>query len=335
MPSAVLPFAHGSRFSLRRGETLRADFADDVRRGLTAAHKTLPPRWFYDDLGSALFEAICQLPEYYVTRAETDVLTTHAAEIAKAFGPHIRVTELGSGSARKTRILLDAITARQPELEYIPVDVDAGMLEASGQALVAEYDAMRVTAICADFGRPSTALRDSFTNGPRNIVLFLGSSIGNLDPLAAAAMLTDLRTVLAPGDALFLGADLRKAKTILEPAYDDPLGVTAAFNLNVLARINRELGGHFDLRAFSHRAFYDQEHGRIEMHLVSLLDQLVHIDALELEIAFAETETIHTENSYKYDEATLANLAAAGGFAIEQTWTDRNDLFVDALLVAR
>ncbi|HEX7152885.1 MAG TPA: L-histidine N(alpha)-methyltransferase [Thermoanaerobaculia bacterium] len=335
MPSAVLPFTDDSRFTLRRGETQRADFADDVRRGLTAAHKALPPRWFYDALGSALFEAICQLPEYYVTRAETDVLSSHAAEIARAFGPSVRIAELGSGSARKTRILLDAVTQRQPELEYLPIDVDAGMLEASGHALIAEYPSLRVSAICADFGRPSVALRDALTRDRRNVVLFLGSSIGNLDPLASAAMLRDLRGVLAPGDALFLGADLRKSKEILEPAYDDPLGVTAAFNLNVLSRINRELGGQFDLRAFAHRAFYDEEHGRIEMHLVSLRDQLVAIDALELEVHFAESETIHTENSYKYDRATLAHLAEETGFTVEQTWTDRHDFFVDALLSAR
>jgi uncharacterized SAM-dependent methyltransferase len=165
-------------------------------------------------------------------------------------------------------------------------------------------------------------------------VLFLGSTIGNLDPDAAMAMLRDLRHALAPGDALFLGADLRKPRAILEPAYDDPLGVTAAFNLNLLARINRELGGHFPLDAFRHRAFYDETLGRIEMHLASVRAQRVPIDTLELEIEFAEGETIHTESSYKHDDATLAALAAACGFTIERQWTDARRWFADVLMVA-
>jgi uncharacterized SAM-dependent methyltransferase len=166
------------------------------------------------------------------------------------------------------------------------------------------------------------------------VVLFLGSTIGNLDPDAAVAMLRDLRDGLAPGDALFLGADLRKSRDVLEPAYDDPLGVTAAFNLNLLARINRELGGHFPLDAFRHRAFYDHEHGRIEMHLASTRAQRIRIDALDLTIDFAEGETIHTESSYKHDATTLARLAAASGFTVEKRWSDSRGWFADVLMVA-
>lgn len=322
------------RFVLLRADSAESDFAADVRRGLTAARKWLPPKWFYDDVGSALFDTICFLPEYYVMRAEAEVLVAHAEEIAGAFGPHARLVELGSGTARKTRILLDAIARRQRELEYVPVDVDEAMLERTSRDLLSEYENLRVTAVRADFAQPSLALQTLPRARGRTIVLFLGSTIGNLDPGAAAAMLRDLRSALRPNDALLLGADLRKARSILEPAYDDALGVTAAFNLNVLQRINRELGGHFVLSGFAHHAFYDAELGRIEMHLVSRHAQHVRIDALDVEIAFAAGESIHTESSWKYDEPTLAKLAAASGFTVARLWTGASKWFADALLVA-
>jgi dimethylhistidine N-methyltransferase len=267
-----------------------------------------------------------------VTRAETEILSSRAQEIAHAFGTPIRLVELGSGSARKTRYLLDAITARQPDLEYVPIDVDASMLEKSGRALLQEYDALRVTAICGDFREASRAIphRDRH----RTVVLFLGSTIGNLDPEAALSMLRELRSALMPGDALLLGADLRKSRAILEPAYDDPLGVTAAFNLNLLGRINRELGGHFSLSSFQHRAFYNEELSRIEMHLVSRVAQVVHIDSLSLDVPFEEGESIHTENSYKHDDASLRALMDASGFRIETMWTDSKGWFADVLGVA-
>jgi len=321
-----------SRFALMHAGGVGSDFADDVRRGLTASSKFLLPLYFYDPLGSALFDAICELPEYYVTRAETEILTSRAEEIVNAFGTPIRLVELGSGSARKTRLLLDVLTARQPDLEYVPIDVDASMLEKSGSALLQEYDALRVTAICGDFREASRAIprRDR----PRTVVLFLGSTIGNLDPETAVAMLRDLRAALTPGDLLFLGADLRKSRDVLEPAYDDPLGVTAAFNLNLLGRINRELGGHFDLATFEHRAFYNEEQGRIEMHLVSRVAQTVRIDALSLDVPFAAGESIHTENSYKHNDESLRALTDAGGFKVERKWTDGRGWFGDWLCVA-
>jgi L-histidine N-alpha-methyltransferase len=337
MPLAVAPLSPEPRFDLIEIAAVRDDFARDVREGLTAARKTLPPRWFYDALGSALFDAICFLPEYYVMRAEAEVLTTHRREIVDAFGANVRLVELGSGAARKTRVLLDVLTERQSEVEYVPVDVDAQMLERSGRELLNDYPNLRVLAVSSDFTRPSIPLaarRLPANAHTRTIVLFLGSTIGNLDPDAAVAMLRDLRQGLSPGDAFFLGADLRKSRDILEPAYDDPLGVTAAFNLNLLGRINRELGGHFAMDAFRHRAFYDETHGRIEMHLVSTRSQRVRIDALELEIDFAEDETIHTESSYKHDATTLAALAAASGFTIEKQWTDSREWFADVLMVA-
>jgi L-histidine N-alpha-methyltransferase len=332
MVTAFLPRSDEPRFALLRAETPRDDFARDVREGLTAMPKTLPPRWFYDELGSSLFDAICDLPEYYVTRAESEILTAHAAPIVASFGESFRLIELGSGSARKTRILLDAI-AEPSRVEYVPVDVDATMLEKSGRALLADYPGLRVTAIHADFARPSLALAPLPPTTTRTVVLFLGSTIGNLDPIAAVAMLRDLRASLRTGDALFLGADLRKSASILEPAYDDALGVTAAFNLNVLMRINRELGGHFEPRAFAHHAFFNDAASRIEMHLVSRESQRVTIDALGLTVSFDRGETIHTESSYKYAPETLAALARESGFAMERTWIDAAGWFVDGLMV--
>lgn len=334
MTAAAVPLASDSRFRLLRAAVSAEDFGRDVQIGLTAERKWLPPRWFYDELGSSLFDAICFLPEYYVMRAEAELLTTHQREIVDAFGANVRLVELGSGAARKTRILLDPLTARSPALEYVPVDVDAAMLERSGRELLVDYPHLRVTAICSDFTRPSVPLAKLARHRGRTVVLFLGSTIGNLDPEAAVAMLRDLRSSLAPGDALFLGADLRKSRAILEPAYDDPLGITAAFNRNLLVRMNRELDARFDLDSFAHRAFYDETHGRIEMHLVSTNAQRVEIGALGLTVDFAAGESIHSESSYKHDAATLAALAEASGFAIYRTWTDANSWFADVLMAA-
>ena len=329
--AAVVPFTPDSRFALLRVPAAEDDFARDVRVGLTAERKWLPPRWFYDALGSSLFDTICFLPEYYVMRAEAEVLTSFRKEIVASFGPQVRLVELGSGAARKTRILLDEME----NVEYVPVDIDDEMLQRSARDLLRDYADLRITAIRSDFMRPSVPLKLlERPRGRRTVVLFLGSTIGNLNPEEAVAMLRDLRSALAPGDALLLGADLRKDRTVLEPAYDDALGVTAAFNLNLLGRINRELGGHFDLAAFRHHAFYDEVHGRIEMHLVSKSAQRVRIDALDLDVRFAAGESIHTESSYKHNAETLASLANASGFSIEKTWIDARAWFADVLLIA-
>ena len=303
-------------------EAVRHSFADDVEYCLTQLQKELPPWYFYDALGSALFAAICELPEYYLTRAESEILRRHGSSIARAFGPANRVIELGSGDGRKTRLILEQIPG---PFTYIPIDVDASVLEASTR------DLPSVDPINADYRDIASLI----TAEPNTIVLFLGSSIGNHDPNAAAAMLREIRRALAPGNALFLGADLKKPKDILEPAYDDSLGVTASFNLNLLARINRELGGHFDLAAFEHRAFFNEVESRIEMHLVSRSRQSVAIDALQMKVQFNAGETIHTENSYKYSHSDLQTLAREGGFEIEQVWTDSRNWFADLLLRAR
>ena len=322
------------RFTLRRVAAGDRTFGDDVRTGLTAVQKSIPPRYFYDDLGSSLFDAICNLPEYYPTRVESELLRRHAHDIVASVSDVDRVVELGSGSAIKTRLLLDEIVRGNRQVEYVPVDIDPHVLEKSGRELLAEYSGLRVSAVCSDFTRPAQALRDVIGDG-RTLVLFLGSTIGNFQPREAAALIRDVRRLLRPGDSFLLGADLKKPKDVLEAAYNDSLGVTAAFNLNLLLRINRELGGRFDLRSFSHRSFYDERQGRIEMHLVSLREQSVHIDALNLEVAFSEGETIHTENSHKYDDAALAQMAADSGFEVAGRWSDSQNWFADVLLKPR
>ena len=319
------------RFALLTVSGETTDLATDVRNGLTSQPKVLSPKWFYDDAGSALFEAICRLPEYYVSRAEEEILAAHAGDIARAMGRVTRLVELGSGTSRKTRLLIDAIGTAG--LEYVPLDGDAGVLRQSGRALVAAYPLLRVTAICADFSHPSVALLP-LTRAARTAVIFLGSSIGNLDFEAAAALLRDVRNHLRPGEPFLVGFDLRKPREVLEPAYADAGGVTAAFNRNVLMRINRELGGSFDPEAFAHRAVYDETAGRVEMHLVSTRAQEVSIESLGLRVRFEEGESIHTESSYKYDESTVRDLAAAGGFTVENWWIDRESRFADVLLIA-
>jgi L-histidine Nalpha-methyltransferase len=324
-----------SRFALHRLPSRSTTFADDVRGGLGATPKSLPPRWFYDALGSALFSAITNLPEYYVTRTEESILRANGAEIVGAMGERVSLIELGSGDSRKTRLLIEALLARQGSLDYHPIDIDASVLESTARQLLADFPTLTVNAICTEFSGAAAALRTlPAAPGTRKVVLFLGSTIGNLDDAEAIAMLSSLRSTLEPDDALFLGADMRKPRNVLEPAYDDPLGVTAAFNLNLLGRINRELGGHFRLDRFAHLAFYNEEQGRIEMHLVSREEQKVAIDALELEVAFAEGETIHTENSHKYTAEQIERIARATGFRIAKTWMDERSWFTDSLFVA-
>jgi L-histidine N-alpha-methyltransferase len=296
-------------------------FADDVRRGLTAKPKILFPKYFYDDLGSKLFEAICRLPEYYLTRAEREILSHHAREIADSIEGPVRLIELGSGSAEKTRYLIEALLKRQKELHYLPIDISDESLESSSRELLKAYPQLSITAYASDYFTALRAIAET-DSSERTIALFLGSNIGNLDPEEAQEFFGEVRNVLRPTDALLVGADLKKSAAVLVPAYDDPLGVTAAFNLNLLARINRELGGQFDIKKFEHRAVYNEEIGRIELYLVSLARQTVRIQAIDVEASFEEGETIYTESSYKFDLERLAELARAPGFSLEQTWFD-------------
>lgn len=312
-------------------------FASDVRAGLTRLAKSLPPKYFYDELGSRLFEAICWLPEYYLTRAEGEILQTSASEIVSSIEGPVRLLELGSGSAEKTRYLIEALLANQPVLHYLPVDISDSSLELASQRLLRLYPGLRITAFAADYFTALQALahRVPADSQCRTVAVFLGSNIGNFGRDESREFLHAVRKLLRPEDALLLGADLKKSREVLIPAYDDSLGVTAAFNLNLLARINRELDGDFDVKKFQHSAVYNDELGRIEIHLVSREPQTVHIRAIDLEAFFAEGETICTENSYKFDLDQLSGLARDTGFFRSKTWFDRAHLFSFNLFVAQ
>lgn len=312
-------------------------FAIDVRAGLTRKPKALSPKYFYDELGSRLFEAICWLPEYYLTRAESEILQTNSVEIVSSIDGPVRLLELGSGSAEKTRYLIEALLAKQSELHYLPVDISDSSLELASQRLLRLYPGLRITAFAADY---FTALQASATSVPadldcRTVAVFLGSNIGNFGRDQSREFLRAVRKLLRPEDALLLGADLKKSPAVLIPAYDDVLGVTAAFNLNLLARINRELDGNFDVTKFRHSAIYNDDLGRIEIHLVSREPQIVRIRAIDLEVAFDKGETIRTENSYKFDLDQLAVLARDTGFSLAKTWFDKSHLFSFNLFVAQ
>lgn len=312
------------------------DFAGDVRRGLTAARKFLLPKYFYDELGSQLFDAICLLPEYYLTRAESEIFARRADEIVElaARGNQLTLVELGSGSATKTRRIVASLLNRQSKLNYVSVDISPAALEAGAHALIKDFPALEVTAYAGDYDAALPRIPENFEKQGRALVLFLGSNVGNFDRKEANDFLRRLRGVLRAGDAVLLGADLKKDRAALEAAYDDALGVTAAFNLNALARINRELQGDFSIRDFRHVALYNEQEGRVEMHLRSERAQVVRIGALDLVVSFEEGERIHTENSHKYDLAELSRLAAATGFKLAHTWLDHDERFSSNLLVA-
>jgi L-histidine N-alpha-methyltransferase len=309
-----------------------AGLADDVRKGLAAEPKRFLPKYFYDELGSQLFEAICLLPEYYLTSAENEILQHYADEIVASVAGPTTLLEMGSGSASKTRLVIEALLRRQRQLLFTPVDISASALESSSRILLQSYPALRIEAYAADYFAGLAELGKKPRR--RTLALFLGSNISNFDLDEALRFLRALRSVLQKDDALLLGADLKKDPRILEAAYNDALGVTSAFNLNVLARINRELGGTFELRAFKHRAFYNEAMGRIEIYIESLMNQRVRIATLDLEVEFAAGELIHTENSYKYDMAGIAKLAAATGFECARTWLDSQERFSSNLLLA-
>jgi L-histidine N-alpha-methyltransferase len=329
------------RLRLKRVDgTPARSFGDEVRAGLTGSPKVLQPKYFYDELGSVLFTAICALPEYYLTRAEAEILHSRAGEIAASLTGPVRLVELGSGDGRKTRLLIDALLARQGRLDYFPIDISRSALEVSSQELLSTYPNLRVTAWVGEYHLGLRAIREQDERRPENsprrtLALFLGSTIGNLAPEERVALLGHVRGMLAPGDALLLGADLKKDEKVLVAAYDDELGVTAAFDLNVLSRINRELGGGFDLRSFRHLARWNETEGRIEMHLESRKDQTVPIRDLDLEVPFRAGETIHTESSYKFDLDQISALADQTGFALVRTWHDAARRFSSNLLVAR
>jgi dimethylhistidine N-methyltransferase len=321
-------------------ERIETPVASAVREGLCAVPRRLPPWLFYDHDGSLLFEQITRLPEYYLTRTEREILSAHASQIiaqaAEQDGTEpgrLRIVELGAGSADKTRLLLKAAVERQGTVLYEPVDVSASALEAARARIEQEIPGVHVAPRLMDYTH-------GFDLGPaapgeRRLVLYIGSSIGNFDPQPAAQLLAGIRAALQPGDALLLGVDLVKNESPLLAAYDDAAGVTARFNLNLLARLNRELGADFDLASFAHRAVWNAAESRMEMHLESLTAQRVRLTLLDLVVSFSAGERIHTENSYKYAPGRAEAMLAAAGFAAESTWTDARGWFAVCLGRAR
>ena len=297
-----------------------ADFARDIRRGLSSDPKQLFPKYLYDELGSRLFEAICQVDEYYLTRAEDEILTNHADEIAASTPNCETLIELGSGSAEKTRKIIEALIRRCGELLFMPVDISASALEESSHALLDSYSSLRIDAYAADYFQALEALPPRDTSPA--LVLFLGSNIGNFEPKEARKFLRAIRRVLRKGDALLLGADLKKDRATLEAAYNDSLGVTRSFIVNELERINRELDANFDLWAFGLRSVYNESLGRVEVYLESLRRQAVVIRSLDLTIEFKAGERIHVENAYKFDLEDLREMGEQTGFQLERTWLD-------------
>ena len=300
-------------------------FAEDVQAGLSGASKSLPCYHLYDHVGAQLFEQICRLPEYYLTRAETEILETRAREIVAACSPQTTLVELGSGSARKTRILIEAFLSRQQRLRFVPIDISRTMLEESSAALVEDFPGLEVVGLIGEYDDALEAL-ETESDDPL-LVAWLGSTLGNLHRSEGVEFLRRIVQGFSHDDRLLVGIDLRKDRTVLEQAYDDAQGVTARFNRNLLARINRELDGDFDLEAFRHQAVYNEEVGRVELYLESTSAQRVQIDELDMEVAFESGERIHTENSYKYSRQEIEDLASAAGLRVRDQWFDSQRRF--------
>ncbi len=327
-PARAKPKASGlldlSRCS-EGAEVSRDSFSADVRSGLLSRPKEIPCKYFYDAAGARLFERICTLEAYYLTRAELEIMRGSAAEMAALVGPRARIVEFGSGSGVKTRVLLDHL--REPAL-YVPIDISREQLVDEATRLSAEYPALPVAPLHADYTReielPSVPRASRST-----VAYFPGSTIGNLTPPEAVQF---FKRVARLYGSLLIGVDLKKDPAILHAAYNDPKGITARFNLNLLARIRRELGGDLDVDGFRHYAFYDPTHGRIEMHLVSMWRQSARV--LDVDVAFAEGESILTEYSYKYSLEQFAELAKEGGLDVKKTWLDPRRFFSVQYLTA-
>lgn len=298
--------------------------APDVLQGLSSEPKRLPPKLFYDAEGSRLFEQITETAEYYPTRIERGILEKHAGEIVEAAGGNLTLVELGAGSASKTRVLISALLRRQLRLEFHPVDVSPTALKDALASLNGDFPRLRVRPIVADYSQSVPELTQI---SGRRLVLFIGSTIGNFEPDEALAFLRRVGRSLRPGDALLIGFDMVKDAHILRNAYNDADGVTARFNKNLLARINRELGSDFDLDEFQHVAFWNRRMSRIEMHLESRVDQVVRIPDLDRSFQFSFGERIHTENSYKFTPASIKRLLRQCGLNLKHRWTDSNEWF--------
>jgi L-histidine Nalpha-methyltransferase len=323
-----------NRFQLHAidGQVHRQSFARDVAFGLTARQKWLPPKYFYDERGCKLYEQICALPEYYLYRAELEILATYAAEIHAEIG-HLALVEFGSGNATKTRYLLTAYEWAGQPFRYCPVDISREILWGTANQLLEEYSHIEIRAMHSDFaGQPEVI--QAF-NLEKKAVAFFGSTLGNFTPQESVEFLQRTAAILGPDDVFLLGIDLKKSPAIIVPAYNDAQGVTAAFNLNILQRINCELGGCFDPQTFEHVALYNAERGCIEMHLRSRMAQHVPIIKLEQTMSFHKNETIHTESSYKYSADEVRDLGNEANLVLRRTWFDARRYFLVALFRAR
>ena len=298
----------------------------EVLEGLRSRSKRLPPKLFYDERGSELFEEICRTPEYYPTRTELSLLRHHAGEILNSLGDISTLFEFGSGTSVKTRLLLGH--EHSPISEYVPIDISLDLLRRTSAALAIEFPSIRISSFCADYSQNDFGgyVRGCFSHmgGPAS-AFFPGSTLGNFEPAEAVVFLREAARLLSGGGCLIVGVDLIKDRRALEAAYNDSAGVTAEFNLNILRRLNRELGACFDLELFRHAAFFNERESRIEMHLVSAKEQIVRLSGTR--IHFRRHESIHTENSYKYTRESMEALAAAAGFEIERFWTDTDHRF--------
>jgi L-histidine Nalpha-methyltransferase len=325
---------HNKRFRFHDMDVAegRHTFARDVALGLTAQQKWLLPKYFYDERGSQLYEQICALPEYYLYRSELEILSTYAAEIHAEIG-HLALVEFGSGNAKKTQYLLTAYERAGQPFCYCPVDISREILWHTANRLQQEYSHLEIRAMHSDFADQPEVIQALELE--KKAVAFFGSSLGNFTPEESVEFLRRTAAILGPEDVFLLGIDLKKSPAILVPAYDDAQGVTAAFNLNVLHRINYELGGRFDPQSFEHVAYYNAEMGRIEMHLRSRLAQDVPIVNIEQAISFRKDETIHTENSYKYSVDEVRKLGYEANLVLRRTWFDARHYFLLALLRSR
>jgi dimethylhistidine N-methyltransferase len=311
----------GSPFAFHDLAPGEDSFRDAVLAGLSAKPKSLPCKFFYDQRGSALFEAICEVPEYYLTRTELGILETYAGAIAERIGRNCRLVELGSGASVKVRLLLKAL--EQP-LAYVPVDISRGFLKEAAAAIATDFPDVEVVAVCADYTRPFALPKISGPAG-KTVGFFPGSTIGNFEPEAVVAFLTHVGQLLGPGAEMLIGADVKKDKAILDAAYNDAQGLNAAFNLNLLHRIGRELDSDIAIDDFAHVAFYNPDEGRVELYIKSLKDQTAVIAGRRF--SFTAGEMIHTENSYKYAIPQFHALAARAGFRALDTWTDPEGKF--------
>jgi len=319
---------NGSMLAVELAESAdREDFCREVLAGLSRTPRAIPPKFLYDARGSALFDAICDLPEYYLTRTETEILKRHAADIASRAGPGAALIEFGSGSSVKSRLLLDAL---QDVALYSPIDISRQHLDQTAAVLRRDYPSLRIEPVCADY-MALDALPQLVSEG-RRLGFFPGSTIGNLTPAEATAFLRRARRLLGDDGALVVGVDLKKDPQRLHDAYNDSAGVTAAFTLNLLRRMNRELNGTFDLDGFAHEAFYNQREGRIEIYMLSLRPQSATVAGHTF--SFAEGERVHAEYSYKFSLADIDALAGSAGMRVAETWTDPERLFAVSYLVA-